>query len=291
MLTFKELSQQYHITEELHKEIQNILDEPENEYRAHINKFSENKFNRVSKKVRDLSAEGADTGIADGKPKKGSSRAWVEHNTPKHITVDNVPTTHHTGVKIAIHGALDKYTGDPRLLGEMQNDQESDTYINDHYSGLREDSPNHYSTNEHPVIARVFDHHPDHHWLEMSKTDKLTAKKFKDLTKHPEHPKGLNFDDFHQALHNDYQAAHGHHSGKDEFDKMRTHPVYQNYQDYMNDSNMHPGDMRLQNMGVWKHPVTGTEHPVIRDSGFSTDIAKAYTEAQRKKNRAANFGW
>ncbi len=30
------------------------------------------------------------------------------------------------------------------------------------------------------------------------------------------------------------------------------------------------------NMGVWTHPVTGKQYPVIRDYGYTHDVAREY---------------
>lgn len=283
MLSFKEMLEMKMITEELHSQIKSVMNEPEADSRNPYSKFNDNKFNRISKIARQLTEKGEDTGLVDGKPKKGSSRAWFEQNEPKKLIVDNTPVQHNTGIKIAIHGTLDKHTAEPKLLGEMQNEAEHDHYIQQSYGMLRHHGGNKYSTNHYGILAPVFDHHEDSHWLEMSKTEPLTKSKFKSLTKTETHPKGLEFDDFTRALQNEHQAAHGMHSGKDDLDHVRSHPLYEKTQDFINDSGHHPGDLRLQNMGVWKHPVTGEEHPVIRDYGFSNDIAKVYSKARRSK--------
>jgi len=142
------------------------------------------------------------------------------------------------------------------------------------------------------VTAPVFDNHPDHHWLEMGKADKINKSKFKELTKTETHPKGLDFDHFTTALRNEHAEAHGQKTYENgEHDHLRTHPLYEATQDFMHSTDNHPGDLRLQNYGVWKHPVTGKEHPVIRDYGFSNNIAKLYTEGRRNAVKPKSNNW
>ena len=70
--TFQAMLKMNILDEELHKEIQGILNEPENDRESYPRaKLAQDKFNRVTKKVRELSKRGEDTGLQDGKPKKG----------------------------------------------------------------------------------------------------------------------------------------------------------------------------------------------------------------------------
>lgn len=278
MIRFRDL-----LTEALHKELQDILDEPENNRDTTYGKTNQKKLNKFSSKVRDIANSGGDSGLEDSKPKKGSSRAVFFPKEHKDIVIDGVPAKQKTAVKIAFHGHLDKHTGDTHLLGEHQNAVESDHFTNKEYSVLSHDEHNKYHYNENGVTAPVFDHHDDNHWLEMGHADKLTGKKFTELTKTESHPKGLKFDEFHEALQNDHKMAHGNFSGVDNHDHIRSHPLYENMQDFMHTTGNHPADLALRNMGVWKHPVTGKEHPVIRDFGYSNEIDKLYTKAWRNK--------
>lgn len=292
-ITFKELVEEHYgvIREELHPELKDVLNEPENDRDRNVHmKHYQNKLNNFSRKVKDLSKRGEHSGLEEGTPKKGSSRAVFFPAEHKHITIDGEHAEQKTAVKIAFPGALDKHTGDNRLLGEHQNAVESDHFTNSNYSVLNHTHSNHFEYNPHGITAPVLDHHEDHHWLEMAHADKLTAKKFTELTKTESHPKGLKFDHFTQALKNDHEAAHGYHSGNDEFDHVRDHPLYETAQDFMHSTGNHPGDLRMQNMGVWKHPISGKEHPVIRDFGFSNDIAKLYTTAHRNRAKQTR-GW
>lgn len=278
MKTFAQILKENNIilSEEMHQELKDILDSPTTSIKGR-----NSKLNTFTGKVQDLAKRGEDNGLEDGRAKKGSSRAVFFPKEHKEITIDGVKTRAPTAVKVAFPGALDRHTGSDRLLGEHQNEVEADNYSRQSYSMLRhqpEKGEHHYAYNDEGVTAPVLGNHEDHHWLEMGKADKMSAGKFKELTKTESHPKGLKFDEFTTALQNDHAAAHGHHSGNDGLDHVREHPLYENTSNFINDTGNHPGDLRLQNYGVWKHPVTGKEHPVIRDYGFSNEISKLYSK-------------
>lgn len=50
----------------------------------------------------------------------------------------------------------------------------------------------------------------------------------------------------------------------------------------IHNTDLHPCDIFSQwgavgdNMGVWTHPLTGKQYPVIRDYGFTHDVAREY---------------
>lgn len=290
MITFKQLLEQNLITEEIHKELQSILDEPETERGARPAVLShQKKLNKFVAKFKGLVNTGEDTGLEGGTPKKGSSRAVFFPKEPRKIVIDGKPVEQHTAVKIAFPGALDKFTKSHKLLGEHQNEVESDHYTRQAHSMLVEGKEGHFTTNEDGVTAPILGDHPDNHWLEMAKADKMTASHFKKMTKIPSHPKGLDFNKFVGSLQKSHDEAHGAQSyssvSDEEHEHIMQHPLYQKTEDFMHSTGNHPGDLRLQNYGVWKHPVTGKEHPVIRDYGFSNDISKLY-----KKARLNQFG-
>jgi len=285
MISFKELMCNI-ITEEIHKELQSILDAPENDREYKPGKTTQNKLNNFTKKFRELTKNDIDTGLVDGKPKKGSSRAVFFPHTPKDINVDGQDTKQHTAVKIAFPGALDKYTQDTHLLGEHQNRVESDHFTTHNYSMLHQNEDGSYTSNPDGVTAPVFENHDQNHWLEMAHADKLTGAKFKDLTKIASHPKGLDFNKFVDTLQHDHYQAHGEKrfgsaTTEAERDHIRQHPLFENTQDFIYNTGNHPGDLRLANYGVWKHPVTRKEHPVITDYGYSDEVNKLYVKAKR----------
>lgn len=290
-ITLKEFIQKYCVTEEIHDELKQIINSPETRRIYQSGKLNQKKLNKFSSKVKELISSGIDTGLESDKPKKGSSRAVFFPKEHKDVVVDGKKVKMPTAIKIAFAGALDKYSGDTHLLGEHQNNVENDYHIRDHYSMLKKNyDDGSYSTNERGVVTPFLDDPTDHnHWLETVRADNITKSKFKNLTKTDTHPEGLDFDKFHETLQEDHAAAHGQRYfnpiSEEEKEHIRSHPLFENTQDFVYGTDNHPADFRLQNWGVWKHPVTGKEHPVIRDYGYSNHVAKLYTTARRNKHR------
>lgn len=284
MIKFKEFmkfNSNININEELHDHLQKVLDMD--------TRYPEKKLTSFSTTARRLLKSGEDTGLESDKPKKGSSRAVFFPKDGRHVHIDGKPVHMPTAVKIAFPGELDKYkTAGERLLGEHQNEVEADHFTRNHYGMLREEDEGHYSTNHHGVLAPVVGNHHEHHYLEMGKVSPLTKSKFQQLTKTDSHPNGLKFDDMYHALNKEYSDAHGNHYSvpkghtEEKHDHIMQHPFVSNLHDMMLNTGMHPGDLRSANMGVWKHPHTGQEHPVVSDYGFNTDIAKRYQERRRR---------
>lgn len=275
------------LNEEVHKEIQDIMDS-ESVPLAH-------KLNAVTKKARSLIASGQDTGMESDKPKKGSSRAVFFPKEHKEITVDGVKTKTPTAVKIAFPGQLDKYHEEDTLLGEDQNELESDRHINHIHGILRHadnstDANPKYETNPHGILAPVFSTHPDHHHLEMGRVEKADTKSIAEATKTKEFPKGLKLDEISGSMLREHQLAHGqrlakHHPDMEaHMEKVREHPWVDNAISMMQNSGMHPGDINKQNIGIYTHPVTGKKHLAIIDYGFSNDVSKKYTKARTNLN-------
>lgn len=282
MINFKEFLE-YNgeiLTEELHKELIDILnsDAP-----------SQHKLNRLTKKTRELIKSGQDTGLTNDKPKKGSSRAVFFPNQNKPLHIDGKPTEMRTAVKVAFPGVLDNYkTSKEPLLGELQNNQEADHFIRNNYGMLSEDNKGHYTTNHNGVLAPVVGSHDEGHHLEMGHVSPIKKSDFQRLTKTESHPKGIKFDDMYNAVNKEYHDAHGsrhyvpsHHT--DELhEHIMSHPYVENLVDMMHNTGFHPGDISIRNMGIWKHPHTGKEYPVMSDYGFSTEVAKAYSIRRRR---------
>lgn len=267
------------LSEEIHKEISDIMNDDSHSHKS--------KLSRVSSKMKELVSRGEDSGIENSTPKKGSSRAVFFPTEHKHVQIDGHHTTMRTAVKIAFPGSLDKHTGDSKLLGEHQNELESDHFVRNEYGMLHEHSDGHFSTNHHGVLAPVIDNHHDHHWLEMGHAENITNKKFSELTKTESHPKGLNLDKLKNHLMNDYNDAHGkrrmYHETDAEHEHMSSHPLVEHLKDFIHNTGQHPADLDKRNWGVWKHPVTGKEHPVIRDYGYSDEVGKLYQKARKNK--------
>lgn len=77
----------------------------------------------------------------------------------------------------------------------------------------------------------------------------------------------------------------------EEHDKRMSHPFVRKVHEMMLNTGMHPGDLRLANMGKLRHPITGKDIPLIADYGFShiTGVPEAYAEL-RKRQLAAQYG-
>ena len=278
------------LTEEVHKEIQSIMDSD--------TMPAKNKLSAVSSKAKQLIKAGHDTGMESDKPKKGSSRAVFFPKDHKEITVDGVKTKTPTAVKIAFPGQLDKYHGESTTLGEDQNAAESDLHINRSYGILHRHHSestvgnDNYKSSDHEsggVLAPVFETHPEHHHLEMGRITPVDSKSIADATKHKHFPKGLKHDEIQDAMMHEHASAHGqtHYSkhSEDHLEKVKEHPWVEHAISMMHDSGMHPGDLAKRNMGIYTHPVTGKKHLAVIDYGFSNEIAKKYSKARMNLNK------
>lgn len=288
MKTFLDFYEEHYqiLSEELHKHLQSILDEPET---SSTSLDASQKMNRFTKAARGLIKKGEDTGLTEDKPKKGSSRAVFFPKEDKPVTIDGTPTKAKTVVKIAFPGHLDRYRKyHERLLGEQQNDVESDPFTSNTHGMLRENDDGTYSTNPHGVLAPVLGRHPDHHYLEMGHVSPMKKSDFQRLTRTESHPKGIKFDEMYDALNREYHNAHGstYYSGKkvsdEEHERIMRHPFVEHMNNMMNDTAFHPADINPKNMGIWRHPVTGAEHPVISDYGYTTQIAREYAKRRQR---------
>lgn len=264
------------ILEQLHPELQNVIDDDRDSDMGHTI------FPAVTKKIREIAARGEDTGLQDGKPKKGSSRAVFFPKEPKKTLIDNKETHVPTAVKIAMPGKLDKYHGETTLLGQDQNIIEGDHGLTYH-SVLRQNmDSNQYKTNHEGVLAPVFDRHVEGHHLEMGRVEKYTSKDLANHTKTKEFPRGITHKQLQDTLIYEHNSAHGGSKYEDpEHEKLRDHPYVDSMINMMHDASMHPGDLVPRNMGTWVHPHTGHRYPVVIDYGFSNNIAKKYAKARR----------
>lgn len=136
--------------------------------------------------------------------------------------------------------------------------------------------------------------HPDYHHLIVGQARNMTAREFSKLTRTPKFPKGLIFTHFYDALNNEYSDAHGfprtHQSYADGLhDKIMDHPFVQKVNDLILLAGLHPADLKQKNMGIWQHPITQKEYPVLRDYGCSTDIARRYSILRKRRNIAQGF--
>ena len=270
------------LQEQFHSEIQDILDS---------NDDSDHKFRLVSRKMRDFSKKGVDSGFYYGPPSKGSSRAVYFPKEEKKINVDGHETTTPYVVKMAYEGELDGHKSDQSapLFGEMQNELESDPHTIRSHSVLRKDEHGNFHTNPNGVIPPHFGNHEQHHYLMAGRVDPYNDKDFKTATKSHDFPQGITHEDFHRAVNNFWEESHGKDRpmsprSREQMDKLMGHPLVSNVANLIADTDAHPADMVKQNMGIWTHPVKKTKHAVLLDYGYSNDIMKQYRQAWINKS-------
>ena len=279
------------ILESLHPELQTIVKSKTS---------NTSKQTQLAKKIKDLVSRGENTGLEGNMP-KGSSRAFLRHADPHHITLDGKETAIKTGTKVAIKASLDKYHNagdhDDLKLGAMQNrDENGDHWTNNHYRILTKKDDNHYETNkEDGIFPPLIDHDHDHHeWSHVGAARDIRAGEFHTLTKTKEFPKGISHKEFTTALERNHERNNGRYWERGEaeeahLDHVESHPLVQRFTNYHDNTGHPPYDYRqIKNLGVFEHP-DGTKHIVARDHGFSTEVAHAYTNA-RKNMVKSKFG-
>lgn len=264
------------LAEELHPELFKIIDGANDITKKHEN---------ITKHIRKLISSGVDTGLEGSRAKKGSSRAVYFPKDDKEVNIDNKNVKIKTALKIAFPGDLDYYDEVKRhgMLGELQNEAESSNKFNNH-SILKRDSNNNFVTNEeYGVLAPIINTSHDNSWLEMGRVKNITKAKFKELTKTKEHPNGIGHRDLARILINEHRLKYG--KGNPEYNSeeksVLNHPLTQKLKHLINNTDLHPNDIFDythvgDNFGVWTHPITGKEYPVIRDYGFTDKVHKEY---------------
>lgn len=276
------------IVEELHPEIQDIV-KAKSGYKT--------KQAVIAKKVKDLTARGERTGIEGNMP-KGSSRAYLKHDEPIDLKIDNKPAKMHIGTKVAITASLDKYhpkeEHDGMNLGAMQNQAEgAGHYVNDKYRTLRKEDNGSYTTNkEHGIFPPLVDHDFDNHeWTQVGHArDIKNADEFKSLTKSESHPNGISHKDFVDVLNRYHEQGNGKYWQQSDarerhLNNVLENPVVQKFTDYHGTTGNPTYDyMQRKNLGVWTHPVTGENHLVARDHGYSSEVQAAYTWARSRSS-------
>lgn len=274
------------VQESLHPELKEIASKS-------VGAYGKSKQSQLAKKIKDLTAKGEETGLEGNMP-KGSSRAYLPIKERVPVTIDGKKSSMPTGLKVSIRASLDKHHKkekyDGMSLGAMQNESENgDYFLNSNYRILTESGKNSYSTNkESGVFPPIIDHdHENHEWSHVGHVDNLTRKNFKELTKTDTHPDGISHDDFVDTLHRDWDRSHGKHWGysdekESRLDHVEKHPLVQKFLDHQLTFSAPPHDYRqIKNMGIWTHPVDGSQHIVARDHGFSNQVMNAYRDARK----------
>jgi len=277
------------IYESLHPELQSIVTQKTNPYGT-------SKQAQLTKKIKELSAQGERTGIEGNMP-KGSSRAYLPIKEKENITLDNKPTQIKTGMKVAIRATLDKHHDrkkhDGMSLGQMQNEAEGgDHFVNSNYRIITKDhrTGHYHSNSESGIFPPQIDHdHDNHEWSHVGHVDKINNSMFHKLTRTESHPKGIRHLDFNRALRRAWDRDNGAHwdlghEREKHLDHIESHPLVQKFLDHQRNMGMPPHDyQQMGNMGVWTHPHTGEQHIVARDHGFSENVMIAYREARSNK--------
>ena len=187
------------IVENLHPELQAIVTQKTNPYGT-------SKQAQLTKKIKDLTSRDESTGIEGNMP-KGSSRAGLTIKEPVNITLDGKSTKIKTFMKVAIRATLDKNHDRKKYgmsLGQLQNEAEGgDHFVNSNYRIITKDPhTGHYTSNtESGIFPPQIDHdHDKHEWTHVGHVDKITQKRFRELTKTESHPKGITHTEFCSAL-------------------------------------------------------------------------------------------
>ena len=274
------------IVETLHPELQNVI---------HGGGSNKSKQAQLAKKIKDLTSRGETTGIEGNMP-KGSSRAYLQHAEPENIIVDNRIVPMKVGTKVAIRADLDKHHDhtkhDGLHLGAMQNHAEGgDHWTNQNYRMLTHTGNGHFVSNtEQGIFPPLIEHDErDHQWSKVGHARDVKASDWKRLTTTKDHPKGITHKEFADTLmrfHNRNNGKHWEMTPQTErrMDVVEQHPLVQKFIDYHANTGNSPADyIQQKNLGVWKHPVTGEEHIVARDHGFSNEVEGAYRDARLNK--------
>ncbi len=274
------------LTEQLHPEIRSIV--------TGRRSPQQNIKPLLVKKIKEVTARGEKTGMEGNMP-SGSSRAYIPIEEPHSIMLDGAPAQIKTGMKVAIKAELDKhhqkqfYGG--MSLGELQNKAEhGDYYSQSRYHILTKKEDGSYETNtEHGIFPpRIDQDHENHSWSHVGHATNLTMKGFQNITKTPEHPKGISHDAFVSTLERSWDLDHGKRWKQPPhveaaLDDVEKHPLVQKFLQHQREYNFPPNDYRqIKNLGVFNHP-DGSQHVVARDHGFSDEVMGAYKEARERK--------
>lgn len=274
MKTFNSFMEQ--LSETVHPAIKEIM-----------NGSSSDKNEDIKNKIRELHDKGVSSGLSGSAPKLGSSRAVHFHTEPKKIKLDGKDASVPTVLKVAYKGHGDK---DGTLMGEMQNKTESNERANKKFGILRKGEDGYETNHESGILAPHFDNHPDHHWVEHGMAEDLKSDKgFMVASKTEDFPNGISHSQFYHAVNAMHREAHGKDYASSSYpmttiDKLKKHPLVQKAFAAVSDSslNLHPTDLTKDNIGIFRHPHTGEKHIVIRDYGFSKDVAKTYLKSHQK---------
>ena len=270
------------LIESLHPEIAEIIHNPSR---------SGSKTTLITKKIKELSERGEDSGLESNMP-KGSSRVYLPHSEEENVILDGKPAKIKSGTKVSIKASLDRFHNinnfDNRTLGELQNEAEGgDWLINDHYRILRKDDDDNFVSNkEQGIFPPLFDHDDrNHQWSHVGHIKSIKKPEFNRHTKTDEFPKGISHNDFINVMNRFHERNNGKYWEKDKsveskLDKIENHPLVQKFMDFHGNFGHPTYDyQQIKNMGVFEHP-DGSKHIVARDHGFNTKVMDAYAKAR-----------
>jgi hypothetical protein len=252
--------------------------------------YTPSRLANVSKTIRNLLKTGADTGLQDSKPKKGSSRAVYFPTEPANVTIDGTQTTIPHVMKVAFHGALDSHTPDKTehgLLGESQNRHE--VGASNDYATLKKNPDGSFRHNPEGFLPPLLSSSDKHEYISVGRVEPLKSGDFRSLTKNEEFPKGISHQEFFDAVNKHWQESNGqrHYSSisEEKLEHVSEHPLVNRAIDFSLGTDTHPGDFNKRNLGVWTHPVTGEKQIVASDAGFSRFVAQRYQNARKNQMR------
>lgn len=118
-------------------------------------------------------------------------------------------------------------------------------------------------------INETIGHSKDYVWMETHYLEKITEKKFKEMT-------GLDFDNFGEGIRYGLQNVSGN-TGKEKpkkFDEVEKSEIYKEMKKIGNQFKLMPGD--LAKISSWGDK---DGHPVLIDAGLTKDIFEEYYES------------
>lgn len=258
------------------------------------------KYDAMTKLITTIKKSGDSTGFTENKPLQGSSRAVFFPSDPEQVNIDGVDTTHHVALKVAApHPTLDapgirrvSKQGD-LLLGHLQNKHEGDVNTHKAHSVLApiDGKPNHFQYNPNGFIAPTFGVGEDHSFHLAGVARDIEDGDFERLTTTEHFPTGISVVKFANGV----KMAKNKQVDYDDPDPthITNHPLVKSAVKFANDTGSAIIDFRGQNLGVWKHPVSGKEHIVLRDSGYSDAASREYSlriqESENQRSKQEKF--
>lgn len=210
----------------------------------------------------------------NNKTVNGSTRKvfFLKENT--NIVLDNKIVNLPTVIKIAYEGCFDDITGVDLLLGEIQN--ESEINCSKSQYGILIPSDKGYIFNPEGVFNNVITHHKLH-WVEAIKLKPLLAMSFPKLTKTKSIPAGLDYDVFSRVLLVEAALRKGivpKYTKSLYHDKYLEHYLVKNILAFTLEHSLAMNDIAhvIHNWGIFTHPITNKQYPIILDYGCNTNI-------------------